>query len=203
MMSSSGSGYATNQGRSITEMSNIRDEQEERLRLEKANFDLKMKLFYLENNSRRVGSSGMMEESDSYPSSGNIPSDSLLHVLEEKSYELEQRNQLLVRAKLAIEALKIELEKCRVDGKRYSDEIDNELRISKIENDEISYKHHENALIFESQMIKANNIIAKKDQLRIVAEEKLVRNILHLFIFCHFSFFDVLFSQSFFVICSL
>jgi hypothetical protein len=95
--------------------------------------------------------------------------------MDEKSYELEQRNLLLVRAKQAIEALKMELERQRIESKRHTEDLDGELRRSKLENDEMSYKHHEKALNFESQISKADHIINNKEILRIAAEDKIVK----------------------------
>lgn len=182
MMTPSGVGYGSSGGRERTfvEMNNIREEQEERLRLEKSNFDLKMKLFYLESNTKRERSQGTFDENEIFPpfppssSQHFSQSSSFIHQLEEKSSELEQRNQLLVRAKQAIEALKLELDKSRIDSKKHSDDLESQLRLGKLENDEVIYKLHENSMAFEAQMARATHAIAKNEHLREVMEEKLV-----------------------------
>ena len=196
-MTPSGGGYSSSgERRSFVEMNNLREEQDERHRLEKSNFDLKMKLFYLESNTKRERSHGIFEDTEVFPPntsvqhplsqhstylqppSASIPhSSGFLYQLEEKSSELEQRNQLLVRAKQAIESLKSELEKLRIDSKERSDDLEAQLRAGKLENDEIIYKIHENSLAYESQITKATHLIANKEHLRAAAEEKLVRTV--------------------------
>lgn len=178
MMTPTGASYSASrdQGRSLVEMNNHRLENDDILHLEKANFDLKMKLFYLENSGGRDSSRVAMLDGggDTFPHVSRTQPTRLINILDEKSLELEQRNQLLIRAKLAIEALKQELEKLRVDSRKHSYDLEKQLRHSKLENDEISYKYHASALAFESEISKANSSIANKEHLRAAAEEKLV-----------------------------
>jgi Centrosomin N-terminal motif 1 len=138
----------------------VRDEQEDRQRLEKENFDLKMKMYYMESAMKRSG-----EASDGSAVSTLISTKiDFARQLEEKNFELDQRNQLLARAKNAIEALKGELEKQRVDGKRKKDELEEQLRYSRKANDELVLKYHEKAMALDEQLARANDVIMKKDQ---------------------------------------
>lgn len=144
------------------------DLSNERLRLENANYDLKLKLHHLESNTRR-GVSRIMDGIEIFPSSDK-QSAVFLQQLDEKSVELEQRNLLLVRAKYAIEALKTELENSRQQA-HYSDE---KLIRALSDNADINDRYNESIASFQSRMDVAENLIASKENLRSQAEDKLV-----------------------------
>jgi hypothetical protein len=69
----------------------------------------------------------------------------------------------------------MELERQRSENKRHEDDLDGQIKKIKLENDEMSYKHHEKALNFESQISKADHIINNKEMLRLAAEDKIVK----------------------------
>ena len=146
------------------------DLSNERLRLENANYDLKLKLHNLESNTRR-GVSRIMDGIEIFPSSDK-QSAVFLQQLDEKSVELEQRNLLLVRAKYAIEALKTELENSQQQA-HYSDE---KLIRALSDNADINDRYNESIASFQSRMDVAENLIASKENLRSQAEDKLVSN---------------------------
>ena len=147
------------------------DHSNERLRLENANYDLKLKLHHLESNTKR-GVSRIMDGIETFPSSDK-QSAVFLQQLDEKSLELDQRNLLLVRAKYAIEALKTELENSQQQA-QYSDE---KLIRALSDNADISNRYNEAIASFQSRMDVAENLIASKENLRSQAEEKLVREV--------------------------
>ena len=187
MISQTGGSYlnSSDQGRSRAEINNLGQEHDDRLYLEKANFDHKLKLSCRENSEGRESSGvGMTEDViDSFPYIASSQTTGSFNELRQKSLQLEQRNQLLVRAKLAIVALKKELEKLRVDSKKHSYDLEEQLLHSRLKNDEFMYKHHESALAFESEMCKANDLVAEQEYLRASAEEKLVsHNLLNLYV---------------------
>lgn len=90
------------------------DEESELASLQKENFNLKLKLYYLEERVAQLR--------EGVDSSG----DEALHeellqqriLVEEKMQELEERNMLLVKARNAIEALQADLELARAQGAR-------------------------------------------------------------------------------------
>jgi chromosome segregation ATPase len=84
-------------------------EIEEKQKLEKDNFDLKMKVYYLEDALRQVSSGASSGEVEELQSENN----QLRSKLQENAIDLEHRNTLLVKAKGAIEALKGEMERIR------------------------------------------------------------------------------------------
>jgi chromosome segregation ATPase len=101
-----------------TAKSNIRFEDERMEQLEKENFDLKLRLFYLEDAHHK---NNTIQTSPSLvPIPINVSSkDDYLFQLEEKNIEIEQKNLLIFKAKRAIETLKLQiesLEKEKVDG---------------------------------------------------------------------------------------
>ena len=77
----------------------LREMEAERQHLHKANFDLKLKIFYLEEKLQKVGQGGA-EAGDRV--------ESLL------THEVEERNLLLVKARNAIESLQSELTSTKV-----------------------------------------------------------------------------------------
>ena len=144
------------------------DFRNEQLRLENANYELKLKLHHLESNTKR-GVSRIMDGIEIFPSSDK-QSAVFLQQLDEKSVELEQRNLLLVRAKHAIEALKTELENSQQQA-HYTDE---KLIRALSDNADINGRYNESIASFQSRMDVAENLIASKENLRSQAEDKLV-----------------------------
>eukprot|EP00602_Paraphysomonas_sp_CaronLab_P000508 CAMPEP_0185020024 /NCGR_PEP_ID=MMETSP1103-20130426/2612_1 /TAXON_ID=36769 /ORGANISM="Paraphysomonas bandaiensis, Strain Caron Lab Isolate" /LENGTH=1277 /DNA_ID=CAMNT_0027550661 /DNA_START=67 /DNA_END=3897 /DNA_ORIENTATION=+ len=115
---------------------NLKTEIEEKQQLEKENFDLKMKVYYLENNIRQITDGVPVSEVDDLRSEN-----SMLRIQLEDSYaDLEQRNSLLVKAKGAIEALKGELDnvKAKLDSQLHTEQDTSALhRTISSKNDEI------------------------------------------------------------------
>lgn len=91
----------------------LRDEVDEKQRIEKENIDLKLKLAQLEENLKRAA-----HQSTYRPQHSDLESEvsSLRLHLEEREIELEQRNLLLLKAKGAIEGLKSEIHRLKADG---------------------------------------------------------------------------------------
>ena len=78
---------------------NNRDYSEEaRQRLEEENFDLKLRLFYIQQ-SQHPSSSSSSSSSGVVNQSGQPRDDLMLLQLEERGIELEQKNLLIVKAK--------------------------------------------------------------------------------------------------------
>ena len=155
-------------GRIISRDPLINDQTDQRLRLENANYDLKLKLHHLESNTKR-GVSKILDGTEIFPSSDK-QSAVFLQQLDEKSLELEQRNLLLVRAKHAIEALKTELENAQQQAHYSAERLNRALS----DNADISDRYHESIASFQSRMGVAEDLIASKENLRSQAEEKLV-----------------------------
>jgi hypothetical protein len=91
------SGSPTSLHHSIGSINTLRDEKDEKQKLEKTNFDLKMKLFYLEENMRKNSNDHAISNID-----GNNQN---LLIIEDLNIKLEERNILLTKAKNAMESL--------------------------------------------------------------------------------------------------
>lgn len=112
-------------GRSLS--GSLKSEIEEKQKLEKENFDLKMKIYYLEDNLRQTAEGTASNEIDELRSENS----SFRLRLEEKEIDLEQRNHLLIKAKGAIESLKSELDKMKIqcnDKSTREKELQNHIR---------------------------------------------------------------------------
>jgi chromosome segregation ATPase len=107
-------------GRSLS--GSLKNEIEEKQKLEKENFDLKMKIYYLEDNLRQSAEGTAGNEVDELRSENA----SLRLRLEEKELDLEQRNHLLIKAKSAIESLKSELDKMKI---QFNDKVSREKEL--------------------------------------------------------------------------
>jgi hypothetical protein len=164
---------SSDRGRIVSRGDFDRNDEIERQRLEEANLDLKLKLHRLEINTK-LGASRISDDKESFPSTFGAQSAVFLQQLDDKSIEIEQRNQLLIRAKDAIEALQSELEKLRYDSETYAQTLNDQLKRAKKDNDELNCRYHENSLGYESKMKIAENLITSQGQLRSQAEEKLV-----------------------------
>ena len=157
---------------SINENLPIGNEYTERRPLERADLDLKVKLHHLESNTMR-GVTRMLDGSETFPSSG-AQSAVYLQQINELSVELEQRNQLLVRAKTAIEALKTELIKVRSESYAATRDFEVQLKQSRYDSDEMMGRYHTDVLSLESRITTAEDLITKKEILRSQAVKKLV-----------------------------
>lgn len=139
---------------------------------EKADLDLQLKLHYLENSTRR-GVTRMLDGSKMFPSS-EAQSAIYLQQIDELSIQLEQRNQLLVRAKTSIEALKTEVIKVRSESFTATRDFEDQLKESRHDYETMMGRYHTDVLCFESRISAAEDVITNKEILRFQAEKKLV-----------------------------
>jgi Tfp pilus assembly protein PilN len=147
---------------------NLRQEEEDRQRLEKANFDLKMRVHYLENHLKRA------TNGEQYDST-TIDIASLTYQLDEKTAELEQRNMLLAKARVAIEGLKSELDKYRSDHKERQNEVEQRIQLIRGSYEKAEDRYKEQLSDLENQLLESRLESATKDHIRTELEERLVR----------------------------
>ncbi len=152
--------------------STLREEQDDRQRLEKNNFDLKMKVYYLEENLKRFqdGEQNFDAQSDSARSEIT----NLKLQLEEKHIELDQRNMILMKAKSAIEALKFELERLRSENEKQHDLEERMKRLKQL-NDEMDTDYRGQINQLEIQLAAVRQLANTKEQEKAFVEDKLVR----------------------------
>jgi hypothetical protein len=91
----------------------LRNEAQEQQELQKANFNMKLRIFYLEEKLAKLAGG------QSASHLGDIETENLQlkMMLEEKVQELEERNVLLVKARNAIESLQADVEIAKADNK--------------------------------------------------------------------------------------
>lgn len=141
---------------------NSSDDFEDKQRQEKHLFDMKMKIFNLEDNLKQQQEQGQTREA--FHERAKAELGDLKLQLEEKEIELEQRNLLLLKAKSAIETLKNEIDRLR------STEIQQghvEEQLTKLkqmnENVEQDYKLQIQLLQNELQKIKQSLVLKEKE----------------------------------------
>lgn len=148
----------------------LRDDLQALESMERENINLKMKLFHLEQQMRAPSTAATTTMAATADDSVQTIHD-FARRLEEKSLEVDQRNQLLGRAKSAIEALKGELERQRADAKGRAEGLEAQLRQVKLANDEITYKYHERVLDLEERLEAREKALADVDKARAQAQQ--------------------------------
>ena len=158
----------------LTMMSTLREDQEEKQKLEKENFDLKMKVYYMEENMRKMQEGEQMHDLHEEQKKGEI---NKLHLQnEELRVDLEQRNLLLIKSKGAIEALKAEIERLRGEIDHQHEIEDRVRRLQKLNSDiEADYKVQIAQL--EAQLDGTRQMLSNKDAEKTSTEEKAVSNL--------------------------
>ncbi len=170
-MEQSRNGKYSGNGGSPIASGNLREEQEDRQRLEKNNFDLKMKVYYLEENLKRYQDGEQTYDVQSDSAKSEITN--LKLQLEEKHIELDQRNLILMKAKSAIEALKFELERLRAENERQHD-LEERMRKLKQLNDEMDSDFRAQITQLEIQLAASRQLANSKEQEKTYLDDKLV-----------------------------
>ena len=150
----------------------LREEAAVKAELEKTNFDLKMRVFYLEEKlTRLAGSEGAAGLIGSGGDDGNSATNALRLQVEEKNIELEQRNVLLTKAKTAIEALKREIERNKAEHSRQQD-LEDRVRRLKQASDEMEAEFQQQTAQLEGQLQQSRQACLAKDQATAELESK-------------------------------
>jgi chromosome segregation ATPase len=152
----------------------LRDETEEKKRLEKSNLDLKMKVLYLEENIKKMSYSSAHSDIESIEADLS----GLRLQLEEKDIELEQRNLLLMKAKGAIEGLKAEINRIKVDGGKQT-VLEERVQQLKVSYDLMENELKSNISQLELQLATGREKLQAKDHLIAAAEDKIVSTVIY------------------------
>lgn len=150
----------------------LKEEYEERQRLERQNFDLKLRVFHLEETIKKLQDTEVRHEVNQ----GMVRSEvsDLKLQLEERSIEVEQRDLLLLKAKSAIEAMKTELERCKQEVEKQSD-LEERIKRLKQMNDEIELDYKNQLYKLDAELASSRQMVGYKEQEKSMLEEKLVR----------------------------
>jgi chromosome segregation ATPase len=151
----------------------VREETERVASLERMNFDLKMKVFYMEEQMRKLSdSAGQEDAADELREQNN----QLRGDLEERTLEVEQRNALLVKAKQAIEALKAEVAKLRSEDSSGSaarlEEAESRVRAALRNAEAMEAKHAADCERLQLKISSLEQTLALKDQLLSSVDDK-------------------------------
>jgi chromosome segregation ATPase len=154
----------------VASSSSLKEEYEERQKLEKNNFELKMKIYYLEESLKRYQDG---EQSNDLQSVNHqIEIEKLKRQIDDKHIDLEQRNLLLMKSKNAIEALKIEVDRLRQDNEHAHDLEDRVRKLNQL-NKDVENTYLEKISDMEFQLLSQRKVIENKDKERTTVEERL------------------------------
>ena len=145
------------------ESQTLRDETSYYSRLEKDNFDLKMKVYYLENSLKQRTDIDNLNTQTSLAVTNN----ELSRLLDEKKFELDLQNQILLQAKAAIESLKSELERLRTDSQSRSDVLNSQLSDSRRGHDELNVRYHELGIALETERSTCKQLKSSIEQIKV------------------------------------
>ncbi|KAJ1438837.1 hypothetical protein B484DRAFT_392077 [Ochromonadaceae sp. CCMP2298] len=151
-------------------MGNLREEQEEKQRLEKSNFDLKMKVYYLEEGLKRFQDGE--EEHDGQYETMRVERSKMKMEMEEKNIDIEQRNMLLLKSKSAIDALKMEIERLRAEGS-HSTDLEERVRRLKQLNDDMEGDLRGQISCLEQQLATTRQDVDAKERQKAASEDRL------------------------------
>lgn len=146
---------------------NLREEAAIKAELEKSNFDLKMRVFYLEEKLTRLA--GGESTAALFAPSDDSTTNALRLQVEEKNLELEQRNLLLTKAKVAIEALKKEVERSKAEHGKTAD-LEDRVRRLKSASDEMDAQYKAQIAQIEGQLATARQATAQLAQAKAASD---------------------------------
>jgi chromosome segregation ATPase len=158
---------------------NLRDAEAAMTFLEKENFDLKMRVYYLEESmtggmsgaSEMDGSGRNRSRSNGRDHVSSVDGDANLKIselhleLEEKKAELEQRNMLLTKSKEMMEKMKSEMVDIRKDADpRGREEMQERIVKLKQANEDMEKTRHEQVNELEATVAETKQLVFHKDQ---------------------------------------
>ena len=146
-------------------------EQEEIYKLEKENFDLKLRIFHLEESIRKH--SPLKEDRVAEIRENQSDSSNLILTIQEKNAELEQRNNLLMKAKSAIEALKYEVDRLR-KGTSSESSLQQECDNLQHKYELIAAENDHNIRALKNQIASLKDVIANREMEINIANDKRV-----------------------------
>jgi chromosome segregation ATPase len=167
----------------------VKEDAEEKQRLEKQNFELRMKIFHLEEQLKKYHDSEQRNELS------NNHSKNELHNLrvknEELQIEIEQRELLMVKASTMINTLKQELDRCK-DQVLQQEEFELKFQQLKLSHQQVIDEMKQQLQQMELQLQQHQFTISATEKEKNKLEEKLVS-----FFFGHFfAFFSLLITAN-------
>jgi len=144
----------------------IKQELEDRQALEKANFELKMKVIYLEDALKKYSVDDLQSSNNDMEEISRLET-----LVDEKNNEIEQKNVLILKANTAIEALKAEILRIRSEESEHvAYQNDLEERVKQLTDSESQIVADLNQKIFRLQ----NQMEEYKRNIKSESEEALI-----------------------------
>lgn len=159
----------------LFQKSTYKSEIDDKQKLEKDNFDLKMRIYYLEENLKQIatGTTSSIDIEEL-----RIENANLRLQVDESNNELDQRNAILIKAKGAIEALKNEMDRMKSELQTKSireADLIRRLEIQLDDNHHLDNDKKMEILQVERQVSSLNQIILSKEHERLKCEDTIVR----------------------------
>ncbi len=131
---------------------NMKDDQDQLQKLQKMNFDMKLRIFYLEERLAKLA------PGNSQPSVVALEEDLFQQrmLCEEKTNELEERNILLIKARNAIESLQADLELAKAESEEMQNDTNHPLVQEK-----------------EMELLKSTNLLEEKENIILSQNNKI------------------------------
>lgn len=140
---------------------NYRNDGEARQVLEKANFDLKMKVFYLEESLKNSS-----KNDDGASDEARSENESLRYQLQDKNVELDQRNVLLGKAKKAMEGLKSQIEFLKSqdsDRSRRQNDLEERTSQLKLGSEQMEVEYKKQLSHYEAELLACKHAVSSKE----------------------------------------
>lgn len=150
----------------------FREDLDEKQRLEKQNFELKMRIYHLEENLKKFQDSEHRQ--DAMTTAAKAEVHDLNIKLEEMQIELEQRELLMVKASGVINTLKQELDRCKESLDR-QDELELKIRGLKHSNEDIAHEFRGQIISLEKELQEHRQQLMLKEQEKSQLDDRLVR----------------------------
>ena len=122
--------------------SSVKDNQLQMQKLQKLNFDMKLRIFYLEERLAKIA------PGNTAPNMAELEEDLFQQrmLCEEKTNQLEERNILLIKARNAIESLQADLEIAKAESQELRNDATHPLVVEK-----------------ENELLESQKLIEQKD----------------------------------------
>lgn len=148
------------------------EDSEEKQKLEKQNFEQKMKIFHLEEQLKQQQEQGSTK--DTFHNRTKSELSDLKLQLEEKEIELEQRNLLLLKAKNAIETLKSEIDRLKsTDIQQH--QLEEQLNKLKQMNDNVEQEYRVQLQLLQNELTKTKESLTLKTKENSILDDQIVR----------------------------
>jgi hypothetical protein len=148
----------------------FREELDVKQRLEKQNFEMKMRIYHLEESLKKFQDGE--HRHDQAASTAKAEVHDLKIKMEEMQIELEQRELLMVKASGVINTLKQELDRCK-EGLERQEELEQKVRGLKHSNDDIAHEFRGQLIAREKEVNELRQQLMLKEQEKAQIEDRL------------------------------